>query len=363
MSNQVMKNQPSANSEYEKRSRRPGNNFFGYAFILILAVLSCMVIVWLKSQKSPVSRKITSSMKPLSDDSANKRLVDYSDLIHEHTNHARSQNEIALKKFEMDMNLIVKKHNSKLMTAAQRASKEAADYSSCCKIIYYLAWDKVKGKNQTEAYLNKEIKPFIDPAVRAFGKELNIASKKMDFELRKNTVLLAKDLAAFNPNSSVQKGTVDVDAMSCLNLQQSLRNLGINAAGITVSVVLDAVALCKSRLFALLWKKITTVAARMFSKQVATITGSAIVAAADGPLPLGDAIAAAGVIWTGYDIYASKKEFEREINASLHNLLDESKIRVQRQVAEHATKTLKTYSAIQGKIGSQTLEQINKENK
>lgn len=322
-----------------------------YGLILILAVIAIGLIAYLKSQKVEVG--------PTPPPPEPK--VDYSKLIQVHADQASRRNLNALKVLELDVNRVVKEHEGKLSSAAREAAKEAADYGSCCKIVYYLAWDKVKGQDETEAYLNREIKPFLDPATQALGTDVDAAVKKLDYELRRSTVQLANDLAALAPAKYALDTHVDVGStMSLEDFRQSLKNLGFNATGISVSLAFDAVALCKSQLVAVLWKKITAIAARMFGKQVAKVAASGAVAAADGPFPVGDIIALGGIIWTGYDVHALRKQFEREITTSLDNLLADARHGMHKQALDHATDMVKQYQKLQDEIGSQTLEHVTK---
>jgi hypothetical protein len=258
----------------------------------------------------------------------------------------------------MEVNRVLKKHDAKLVIAAREAAKEASDYGSSCKIVYFLAWDQVKGQNETESYLNGEIKPLITPAIQALAIEVDATVKKLDHELRRSTVQLAYDLAALGPAEDDREITVDVDEMGRLDLHKPLRNLGFNTIGIAVSSTFDAVVLSKSQLVGVLWTKIPPIAARLFGKQVAKVAASAAVAAADGPLPVGDIIALGGMIWTGYDIYASRREFEREITTSLDNLLSDVSHDVHQQAVGYATAMVKQYQKLQDEIGSQSLNHI-----
>jgi len=347
-----MENQPEAENDDRNDSRSPAKKRSAYGFILALAAVAIGLIVYLNSQKGTVRPE---RPKP-------KPTVDYSALIQVHADQASYRNLNALKMFEIDVNRVRENHERKLLNAARKGAKEAADYASCCKIVYYLAWDKVKGKNETEAYLNQEIKPFVDPAIRALGGDLDSAVRKLEYELSVSTVQYAKDLLAVNPSGAGRDldVDVDVDTMSRLDIQQSLRNLGFNATVIAVSVAFDAVALYESRLAAALLKKISSIAARMFGKQVVKVAALPVVALADGPLPVGDIIAGVGLIWTGYEIYASRKEFEKEINTSLRNLVGDASNSVHEQALEHGTAMMKQYQKLQDEIGSQTLGQIAK---
>ena len=253
--------QPEATSQDTPTPRTPPTRQSGYGVLFALAIVAIGLIAYFKWQKSPV-RPEPSSLKAS---------VDYAALIQVHTDQASRRNVNALKVFEMDVDRVLTAHAPKFGSAAREAAKEAADYASCGKIIYYLAWDKVKKQSETEAYLNREIQPFVDPALQTLGQDVDAVVTKLEYELRRSTVQLANNLAARSASDAGPALTVDVEDMQRLDMQQSLRNLGFNAAGIGASVAFDAVAIGKSQLAAVLWKKMTSIAARMFGKQVVKV--------------------------------------------------------------------------------------------
>lgn len=317
--------------------------------IVVLAILAAVAIVVLKSQKTVVAPKPPPAPPQ----------IDYGPLIQTHTDQASRRNVNSLQSFELNVNRIIKEHEPKLQAAATAASKQAADYESCCAIVHYLAWDKVKKDTRTDAYLDSQIKPITDPAINALASDINEAVDRLDADLRRSTLLLAKDLAALGPAKERAPVEVDSQNLDNVDLDATLRNLGFNAAGLGVAVVFDAVAVCKTKIAGMTWKKIAAIAARVFGKKVAKVAASAAVAAADGPLPIGDIIAIAGLIWTGYDIYAGQKQFERELNTSLSNMLSEANTSIHKQAVDHANAMLKRYQDLQDNIGSQAATQLS----
>jgi hypothetical protein len=253
----------------------------------------------------------------------------------------------------------LKAHETKLTKAADDAAKEGADYNSCCAIIYYLAWDKVRGTSKTEDYLDSEIKPIIEPVVAALAADINTAVDTVEADLRRSTLVLAKDLAALGPPKKQRSIKVNIDGLSKADFKQSLGNLGFNAAGIGVALTFDAFAISKSMIGKLIWAKIKSIALKMFGKQVAKVVGSIVAAAADGPLPVGDIIAVGGLIWTGYDVYAGQKDFENELRTSLSNLLLEANADIHKQAVNHANSMLKEHQEFQDDIGSKTAKDLS----
>lgn len=317
--------------------------------IIILALLAIATITIIKLQKSEVERR-TPPEAPK---------IDYGPLIKTHADQASRRNANAIQSFELEMSRILKAHETKLTKAAEDAAKEGADYESCCAIIYYLAWDKVKKTAKTEEYLDSEINPTIEPAVSGLAADVNRAVDALEADLRRSTLLLAKDLAALGPPEKQRSIQVEIDGLGEGDFEKSLSNLGFNAAGIGVALTFDAIAISQSRIGKLIWEKIKLIAMKMFGKQVAKVAGSAVAAAADGPLPIGDILAIAGLIWTGYDVYASQKDFEKDLRTSLSNLLLEANHDIHKQAVDYANSMLKEHQDFQDGIGSQTAKDLS----
>lgn len=106
--------------------------------------------------------------------------------------------------------------------------------------------------------------------------------------------------------------------------------------------------------------KIATLAASLFAKPAATAAGSAAVAAADGPLPIGDAFAIIGGLWTGYEIYATRAAFERELKASLANTLPQMKREVHHQVMDRMHSLQAGHQQAQDQIRNQLAAHISR---
>jgi hypothetical protein len=139
-----------------------------------------------------------------------------------------------------------------------------------------------------------------------------------------------------------------------------LRNLGFAAASIAVSMAFDAAAISQSRIAAILLRQVVAIGSRIFGRQVAVLSGSVAAALADGPLPVGDILGGIGILWTGYDIYDSRNEFETEIHKALDNLVAETIDDVHRQSLDHAGALMENYQQLQGHMASQTLDQTTR---
>jgi hypothetical protein len=317
--------------------------------IIVVALLAIVAIAIIKLQKNEVEER----------DPTKVPKIDYGPLIRTHSDQAGRRNANAIQAFELAINRILKGHETKLTKVAEVAAKEGADYNSCCAIIYYLAWDKVKETSKTEDYLDSEINPIIEPVIADLVADVNTAVDTLESDLRRSTLVLAKDLAALGLPEKQRSIQVDIDGLSKADFKHSLGNLGFNAAGISVDLTFDAVAISQSRIGKLTWANIKFIALKMFGNQIGKVAGSAIAAAADGPLPVGDIIAIGGLMWTGYDVYASQKDFEKELKTSLSNLLLEANADIHKQAANHANSMLKEHQDFQDDIGSKTANDLS----
>jgi hypothetical protein len=130
----------------------------------------------------------------------------------------------------------------------------------------------------------------------------------------------------------------------------ALRNLGYRATGLGVGITLDVWALLNSRLAQALVTKATGTAATMFARPAAAAAAELTAAAADGPLPIGDAIAVIGGLWTLYDIHATRAEFERELKAAIANAIPDMKRSVHDQIMSRVRGTIDAHRRVQDSI-------------
>lgn len=308
-------------------------------WLIILVILAAVIIVMLKSQKTVVKHKPSN--------------------IDIYLQKAKDRNGNAWKFFQADLERIFQKHEPNLKAAATAAAAATATYESCCAIVYYLAWDKVKNDNTTDSYLQSKITPILDPAINALSKDINDALDQFDNKLKRSTLLLAKDLFELeNTHKDTHNVSATLESLNNDEMQKTLRNFGINAATISISAAVDLYAIFKTKFAKMLQNKISTIAIKMFKNQVARTGGLSAIAATGSPFIISDIIAIGGLIWTGYDIYKGKKEFEEELNISIQNILNEAKDNLHKQTIEHAELILTNYQNLQYKINSQAAKQL-----
>lgn len=108
-------------------------------------------------------------------------------------------------------------------------------------------------------------------------------------------------------------------------------------------------------------RRLMVSAARLFGQQVTKVAASATIAAADGPFPIGDAIALVGIAWTGYDVSCAQAEFKRELSEALNAAVEDVKSVTLRDVHTGAKRLIEEQMNQQKLIGEKALIMISAE--
>ena len=98
----------------------------------------------------------------------------------------------------------------------------------------------------------------------------------------------------------------------------------------------------------------------MFARPAAAAAAEMTVAVVDGPLPIGDAIALIGGLWTAYDIYATRASFERELRTTLANAIPEMQRSVHDQLMTRIRGTLEAHRRTQDMIRTASTNDITR---
>ena len=314
--------------------------------VIIVFVLAIVAVAGFKSEQKPVVVREVPSGAAI-------------DPIQLHVSAATARNEQAARSCENDINQILALEFPEIERRANRAAEEVSTLGSCSSIIYRLAKEQLGGSESTAAYVEEEIRGRLQPALDTCGRELETALDRYELALRESTVTLATDLAQANPSTASQPIGIQVDPRTSGDLDQSLRGLGISGSVLAISGGFDAVAIMNTSIVRGLIGKIAQLAVSIFAKPAATAAGSAVVAAADGPLPIGDVLAVLGGLWTGYEVYATRQQFEQEIKASLTNALPEMKRSIHHQIMERVRSLQSDYQRAQEQIRNQLVSAYN----
>ena len=310
------------------------------AAVLLALILTVVAVTGLKSDQKPVVVRPTPVGKSF-------------DRVSLSVSAAATRNEQAARSCENEINMILAREFPEIERRANQAAEEVSTLGSCSTIIYRLAKEQLGGTSSTAAYIEGELSGRLQPSLDACGHDLETALARYELALRESTVALASDLAQANPATAGRPFDIRVDARTSGDLDQALRGLGVSGGILVVSGGFDAVAVMSASTVRSLIGKIAQLAASIFAKPAATAAGSAVVAAADGPLTIGDVLAVLGGIWTGYEIYATRQQFEQEIKASLTNALPEMKRSAHTQIMDRVRSLLSDYQRAQDQIRNQ----------
>jgi hypothetical protein len=308
--------------------------------VIVAATLAVIGVAALESQRQPVV------VRPVSGDVASGMY----DRIQLSVAAATARNDQAVRACESEINVVLAREFPEIERAANRAAEEVSTLSSCSTIIYRLAKEQLGWSSSAADYVEGEINSRLQPALDACGRELDVALDRYELALRESTVTLATELAQANAAAAGEPMAIQVDVRSSGDLDATLRGLGISGGILAAVGTYDVVAIMNTSIVRNLITKIAQLAASIFAKPAATAAGSAVVAAADGPLPVGDVLAILGGIWTGYEIYSTRAQFEQEIKASLTNALPEMKRTVHHQIMERIHSLKSDYQRAQDRI-------------
>ena len=182
-------------------------------------------------------------------------------------------------------------------------------------LVYLMAYDKVKETNTARDYMTEQLTPKIitpcmngSAAVRECLGNFLHGLQENDNEFRS---ALAQKLAAM-PKTGVRSKADERFMRNLLKTQEQIVTLATKKMGTIVGVTIEA----------LWWKQIWKALMRITGKIVAKVAVSAGIAAADGPLPFGDALAIIGLAWSAYDIYQATKVIPDELRAILNKTVE-----------------------------------------
>jgi len=319
--------------------------------LLIFALAAVGTIVWLKSKKVPVEAPVVSASAPVA--------VDYTAKVNRLVAAARTDDEAALKRYTVSLKNLEFASGVRFDAAAENAATIASSNESIVHTLYFLAYDQINTTQETDVYLSSRIKPLLTPVMTEYVGDVNHATSVLENDLRVISVTLAMHLAALGPGAPSMPTQMSVTATQAAQLDQTLKNLGINAAGIGVSLAFDAFAISEAQLAKRLLRSITSLAGRLFAKQVSKVAASITAAVVDGPLPFGDLIALAGLVWTGHDVYAMQQQFHDEIKTVTRAELATTTTQINRQALANAAAKVESFRVMQAEIGKKSLAELS----
>lgn len=341
----------------ETKARRKNAVFF------VLFLIGCVALIFFINEQ-----KVDIPVRPVTDRERidapqgslqKQETIDYGAIVRTYTDQAAKRNMNAMKSFELDIYRIANSYERRFRNAAVKASEEASAYTACVTLVYYMAWDKIASDHKAEKYIEETVQPYLHPLAQNFSREINAAMRELDADLHRSTLLLVKDLSAMNKITPKDRSPIGGGALNYQKeMEMALGNLAKSAASVLVSMAFDGVALWRSQIFQIFCGGVLSVANSVFGSAIAGLVSSGTIAIVDGPLPVGDIIAVGGGAWTMYDIYSSRRDFEKDVHRSLENAAVDAVASAHTEGIRRASELLKEYQDFQDQVGTSTLEAV-----
>jgi hypothetical protein len=288
---------------------------------------------------------------------------------------AQNRNEQAHRLCESEVNIILAREFQEIERQGNLAAENLSTYGSCCNIIYRLAKEQIwssgasvqpaappgsplRVASSSKAYVQDGVLKEVQPVLDACAGELNTALDRYERALRTSTTTLAYELAQAGAGAASMPSEIQAGMPTQRDVDTALRNLGFDGVSIAVSSAFDIPAILNSTLLSGIVGKASQLAATTFARPAAAAAGSAVVAAADGPLPVGDGIALLGGAGIALQIYSARAEFEKAIKESLAKALPEMKRDVYSQVVERIHVLQAAYQQAQDEIRNQSVSTL-----
>ncbi len=263
---------------------------------------------------------------------------------------ASARNHVSLTLATGETAAILQRHFSELAFATEAAAAEIATYENCLHLITLMASDQLRGRTDARIRLARLVEKAVTPTISPCQRDLDAALGKFDRELTASTLALATDLAAIQPNdtsTSIAHVSANLDGLS---LEAALRELGLHGAVLTPVAMVDLHAMLNTRLVGRLIAKGLRMAKWIFARPIAAAAAEAGLVVADGPLPIGDAIAVIGAVWTAYDIYSLRASFEVELQFAARQALLSVRRDMEQQVFDALRGRLAEHMTMQSRL-------------
>ena len=320
--------------------------------VLVGVILAVSVVAYFVMLPAPTEKPVTS--RP-----AEPRIekINYEVLISQEKNAAAELTRRAQVQYDASVKRRIALHASETASIADQAGSRAAELEILTKTIYYLASDKVFDKTETDQYLQEHLGPIVEPGLQSLAKGVNADIAAFDFEVRRITVQLAKNIAAIGPGVQPAPPAVVPPAMVGTEFKRVAEGLGGKAlvGGIEIVQVVDAIP--KSML-ASINRTCANIAGRLFSKQVAKVAGRLPKVPLPPPLEILAFIVA--IVWTGYDVAHAHTEYKDEVRTAIKKQLEDADHQIASGAVNYFTGRTTDFLALQTAITTRALEDIQK---
>jgi len=264
------------------------------------------------------------------------------------------RNQAALTLCTSEITAVLDRQFADLSLRAESAAAEVATYKHCIKIIAMLASDRVRGRSDAPNWVRIRIERSLEPQIIECQQEIQAVLDRFDRELAASTLTMAAEIAAIGATGSMAAAPDYAQGLQELSLDAALGKLGFDGAVLSPAIAVDVWTLLHSRIVRWMITKAIDTAKWIFARPLAAAVAEAGLVVADGPLPIGDAIAVLAAAWTAYDIYALRNHFEQELTAAVRESLPEARQDMEQQIWAVLRERVASHAEAQARIHEET---------
>ncbi|MBN2451015.1 MAG: hypothetical protein JXR77_11535 [Lentisphaeria bacterium] len=247
--------------------------------------------------------------------------------------------------------------------AIPQVLEDLTSYRNSARLAWLMALDKVRGGARAEAMIQASLERHMLPAVRAALHGTEVAGERLQARFEENQVRLYADLLSLVPPMA--------ESTALPSYGNAVRGLSAAAAGsglVATRSLAAGMGLAMEALFIRSTVRSAAVVLRAIVRRMAgTATAGVLSAGADGPFPVGDAIAVGlavvGTAWAGMDLYRARGTLRREVNAGLQTALRHYESELHRAADRFAAETLRAYEEASRGVVESRLAALNPENR
>ncbi len=236
-----------------------------------------------------------------------------------------AKNAMLVEKAIKDLNKIVDEGFNQAEANIPYVLYKLAGFKGCATLTYYHAKDKLNGTNEAEKFILSVLKQYIiEPSIKSAEESQRIL-EKIYYELARNHTDMLVEMATAskliiqernNQNNNPEKFIKTLNELPGKTI-----DIAVTTISSTVGIALEGIFI-KSTMN-MVRNVLGAIAAKVSTTTLASITS----AAADGPLPVGDAIgvviAVGGAVWTAHDLYKAQYVMKDELSAILEKTIKE----------------------------------------
>lgn len=323
----------------------------------VLALCSAATVpVWLAVNQHPEPAQPAAVRFPVA--SPPETIHDLARMLGRSRAAADARNQAALTLGTAEINAVLNRQYTDLYFRAESTAAEVATYQNCVTVIAMLASDQVRGRTDAREWVRARVEAGIGPQVAECQREVQAVLDRLDRDLAASTLTLATEMAAIGATGSVAAVPDFGRGLEGLSLDSALGKLGFEGALVSPAIVLDIYGLLNTRIVRWMIKQVVEMAAWIFARPLAAAVTEAGLVVVDGPLPIGDAIAALGAVWTAYDIYALRNHFEKELVSAVRENLPEARRSMEQQIWAVLRERVASHADLQARIHDETARDL-----